>query len=137
MLVIWVLGSAIIWRLRAFISVRPMSCRFSRSLSCAAGSRAIPGSRKFRPSPGPMYQLFIFFHDHRSKDDGALEDWASAWSRSAWRVSRWCLRLHQSVYAPFYALFLVGPTAMLIEMWMDSRVVQPLRCMDRACLKRT
>jgi enediyne biosynthesis protein E5 len=25
------------------------------------------------------------------------------------------------VYAPFYALFLVGPTAMLLEMWMDSR----------------
>jgi hypothetical protein len=25
------------------------------------------------------------------------------------------------VYAPFYALFLVGPTAMLVEMWMDSR----------------
>jgi hypothetical protein len=25
------------------------------------------------------------------------------------------------VYAPFYALFLVGPTAMLLEMWMDAR----------------
>ena len=31
------------------------------------------------------------------------------------------LRLHQIVYAPFYALFIVGPTAMLIEMWLDSR----------------
>jgi hypothetical protein len=31
------------------------------------------------------------------------------------------LRLYQSVYAPFYALFLVGPTALLIEMWMESR----------------
>jgi hypothetical protein len=31
------------------------------------------------------------------------------------------LRLHQVVYAPFYALFMVGPTAMLIEIWMDSR----------------
>jgi enediyne biosynthesis protein E5 len=30
-------------------------------------------------------------------------------------------RLHQAVYAPFYALFLVGPTAMLLEMWMESR----------------
>jgi hypothetical protein len=25
------------------------------------------------------------------------------------------------VYAPFYALFIVGPTAMLVEIWMDSR----------------
>jgi enediyne biosynthesis protein E5 len=30
-------------------------------------------------------------------------------------------RLHQAVYAPFYALFLVGPAAMLLEMWMDAR----------------
>jgi len=29
--------------------------------------------------------------------------------------------LHQVVYAPFYALFMVGPTAMLLEMWLDSR----------------
>jgi hypothetical protein len=31
------------------------------------------------------------------------------------------LRLYQSVYAPYYALFIVGPTALLIEMWLDSR----------------
>ncbi len=31
------------------------------------------------------------------------------------------LRLNQVVYAPFYALFIVGPSAMLIEMWLDSR----------------
>jgi hypothetical protein len=31
------------------------------------------------------------------------------------------LRLYQIVYAPFYALFIVGPTAMLIEIWLDSR----------------
>jgi hypothetical protein len=31
------------------------------------------------------------------------------------------LRLFQIVYAPFYALFMVGPTAMLIEIWLDSR----------------
>jgi hypothetical protein len=31
------------------------------------------------------------------------------------------LRLDQSVYAPLYALFLVGPPALLIEMWLDAR----------------
>jgi enediyne biosynthesis protein E5 len=31
------------------------------------------------------------------------------------------LRLAQSVYAPFYALFLVGPAANAIEIWMQSR----------------
>jgi hypothetical protein len=31
------------------------------------------------------------------------------------------LRLEQVVYAPFYALFIVGPIAMLVEIWLDSR----------------
>jgi len=29
------------------------------------------------------------------------------------------LRLNQVVHAPLYALFLVGPTAMLIEIWIE------------------
>ena len=29
------------------------------------------------------------------------------------------LRLAEVVYAPFYALFLVGPAALLIEMWVS------------------
>jgi hypothetical protein len=31
------------------------------------------------------------------------------------------LRLNHVVYAPLYALFIVGPTALLIEMWLESR----------------
>ena len=31
------------------------------------------------------------------------------------------LRLDQIIYAPFYALFMVGPAALLIEMWLNSR----------------
>jgi hypothetical protein len=31
------------------------------------------------------------------------------------------LRLAEVIYAPFYALFLVGPTALLVEMWQTSR----------------
>jgi hypothetical protein len=31
------------------------------------------------------------------------------------------LRLNEVVYAPFYALCLVGPSALLIEMWLDAR----------------
>jgi hypothetical protein len=35
------------------------------------------------------------------------------------------LRLDHVVYAPFYALFIVGPAAMLIEMWLASRRTVP------------
>jgi len=31
------------------------------------------------------------------------------------------LRLHQVVYAPFYALFLVGPPAFILDLWLQSR----------------
>ena len=67
-----------------------------------------------------MYQLFIFFMitdpktTVRSKRGQCLVVFAVA-------AVEMVLRLHQSVYAPFYALFLVGPAAMLLEMWMDSR----------------
>jgi enediyne biosynthesis protein E5 len=37
------------------------------------------------------------------------------------------LRLNQIVYAPFYALFLVGPIALLIQLWLDSRRAVPVR----------
>jgi hypothetical protein len=31
------------------------------------------------------------------------------------------LRLAEVVYAPFYALFIVGPIAMLVEIWLESQ----------------
>jgi hypothetical protein len=37
------------------------------------------------------------------------------------------LRLNQIIYAPFYALFLVGPAALLIEQCLDSRRSVPVR----------
>ena len=31
------------------------------------------------------------------------------------------LRLNEVVYAPFYALFIVGPVALLVEQWLETR----------------
>ena len=67
-----------------------------------------------------MYQLFIFFMitdpktTVRSKRGQCIVVFLVA-------VVEMILRLRQVVYAPFYALFMVGPVAMLIEIWMDSR----------------
>jgi hypothetical protein len=33
-------------------------------------------------------------------------------------------RLNQSVYAELYALFWIGPIAMLIEMWLNARRIK-------------
>lgn len=31
------------------------------------------------------------------------------------------LRINEAVYAPFYALFIVGPVAMALELWWNGR----------------
>ena len=67
-----------------------------------------------------MYQLFIFFMitdpktTVRTKRGQCIVVFLVA-------VAEMILRLSQVVYAPFYALFIVGPSAMLVEIWMDSR----------------
>lgn len=119
MLVIWVLGSVIIARLHRFhitgIYVASfLVFAFLRSL--LTGS---PWQSEVAPITGPMYQLFIFFMitdpktTVRSKRGQCIVVFLVA-------VVEMILRLRQVVYAPFYALFIVGPAAMLIEIWMDS-----------------
>jgi hypothetical protein len=37
------------------------------------------------------------------------------------------LRLNEVIYAPFYALFLVGPPALAIDVWLRDRREHPER----------
>jgi Na+-transporting NADH:ubiquinone oxidoreductase subunit NqrB len=110
MLVIWTLGSAIIWRLRRFLA-------FALLRSWITGD---PWRSEISPITGPMYQLFIFFMitDPKTTVRSKTGQYVTVFAVAAVEM---VLRLHQAVYAPFYALFLVGPTAMLLEMWMDAR----------------
>ena len=41
------------------------------------------------------------------------------------------LRLAEVFYAPFYALFIVGPPALLFEMWWKSRRAAGLSDMEQ------
>ena len=120
MVVIWLLGSIIIWRLKRFhITGTYVACFivFAFLRSFVTGS---PWQSEIAPITGPMYQLFIFFMitdpktTVRSKVGQCVVVVAVALVETA-------LRLYQNVYAPYYALFIVGPTALLIEMWTDSR----------------
>jgi len=67
-----------------------------------------------------MYQLFIFFMITDPKTTVRSKLWQCVVVFVIALVEM-LMRLQQIVYAPFYALFMVGPTAMLIEIWMDSR----------------
>ena len=120
MVVIWLLGSAIIWRLRRFHICAVYVVSFIALAFLRAWITGDPWQSEIAPITGPEYQLFIFFMitdpktTVRSKTGQCLVAFAVA-------AVEMLFRLDQSVYAPFYALFLVGPCAMLIEMWKNSR----------------
>jgi|SRR5208282_79714 len=126
MVVIWILGSVIIWRVRRFhITGTYVACfiAFAFLRSYLTGS---PWQSEIAPLTGPMYQLFIFFMITDPKTTVRSKLWQCIVVAIVALVEM-ILRLSQVVYAPFYALFLVGPAALLIQMWWDSRRTVPAR----------
>jgi enediyne biosynthesis protein E5 len=126
MIVIWCLGSVIIWRVRRFhITATYVACfiAFAFLRSYITGS---PWQSEIAPLTGPMYQLFIFFMVTDPKTTVRSKSWQCIVVAIVALVEM-ILRLEQVVYAPFYALFLVGPAALLIEMWFESRKPVPVR----------
>jgi enediyne biosynthesis protein E5 len=120
MVVIWCLGSVIIWRVRRLhITATYVICFIALAFlrSHITGS---PWQSEIAPLTGPMYQLFIFFMITDPKTTVRSTFWQCV-VVAVVAVEEMILRLSQVVYAPFYALFLVGPAAMLIEMWFNSR----------------
>jgi len=120
MLVIWVLGSIIIWRLRRFHITATYVISFILFAFLRSWMTGSPWQSEIAPITGPMYQLFIFFMitdprtTVRSRTGQCVVVFLVA-------LLEMVLRLYQNVYAPYYALFIVGPAALLIEMWVDSR----------------
>jgi Na+-translocating ferredoxin:NAD+ oxidoreductase RnfD subunit len=123
MLVIWVLGFAIVWRVgRLHVSASYVVAFlvFALVRSAITGN---PWQSTVAPITGPMYQLFIFF---------MVTDPKVAVSTKTGQVAvvvlvafvEMLLRLNEVIYAPFYALFLVGPAALLLEMWLKPAPVK-------------
>jgi Na+-translocating ferredoxin:NAD+ oxidoreductase RnfD subunit len=120
MAVIWVLGSLIIWRHRRFHITATYVVSFLVFAFLRSWMIGSPWQSEVAPITGPMYQLFIFFMitdpktTVRSKRGQILVAFLVA-------LLEMVLRLRQVVYAPFYALFFVGPAAMLVEIWLETR----------------
>jgi Na+-translocating ferredoxin:NAD+ oxidoreductase RnfD subunit len=122
MVVIWVLGAVIVWRVgRLHISAMYVASflLFSLVRSAVTGN---PWLASVAPITGPMYQLFIFFMvtdprtTVRSYRGQLIVVFVVAFVEML-------LRLAEVVYAPFYALFLVGPASLLVESWLASRAI--------------
>jgi len=120
LIVIWVLGSVIIWRARRF----HISATYVASFFVLAFLRSFitghPWQAEVAPITGPMYQLFVFFMvtDPRTTVRSRTGQCVVVFFVALMEMF---LRLNEVVYAPLFALFIVGPAAMLIEMWRDSR----------------
>ena len=121
MVVIWVLGCIIIWRLKRF----HITATYVASFLALAMVRHLITGHPFRaevaPLTGPMYQLYIFFMitDPKTTVSTRRGQMLVAFLVA---VAEMIFRLAQVIHAPYYALFIVGPTANLVEMsWNERR----------------
>ena len=120
LLVIWVLGSIIIWRARRFHISATYVVSFILLALLRSWIIGQPWLSEVTPITAPMYQLFVFFMitdpktTVRTKTGQCVVAFCVA-------LVEFVLRLDQVVYAPIFALFFVGPAANLIEIWWGSR----------------
>lgn len=77
------------------------------------------------PLTGPMYQLFALFMMTDPKTT-VKNPRAQTVVVVIIAFVEMVLRLAEVVYAPFYALFIVGPIALIIEDWWNNRNLQNL-----------
>jgi enediyne biosynthesis protein E5 len=144
MVVIWILGAFIISRLHRFHICATYVLSFLFFSVVRSAFTGHPLAAELAPITGPMYQLFIFFMITDPKTTVSskkgqiatafcialveaifrLCDWwrfhlAGPAASSSWMTSNAWLLL--SIDAPYFALFVVGPTANLIEIWWKSR----------------
>jgi Na+-translocating ferredoxin:NAD+ oxidoreductase RnfD subunit len=70
------------------------------------------------PITGPMYQLFIFFMITDPKTTVRSSRLAQGGVAFAVALVETILRLAENVHAPYYALFIAGPLANLIEIYL-------------------
>jgi Na+-translocating ferredoxin:NAD+ oxidoreductase RnfD subunit len=120
MMAIWALGATIIWRLRRFHITGTYVASFLIFAFIRSWMTGNPWQAEIAPITGPEYQLFIFFMitDPKTTVRGWKGQCIVAFSVA---LVEMILRLNQVIYAPFYALFMVGPAALLIDMWLQSR----------------
>jgi Na+-translocating ferredoxin:NAD+ oxidoreductase RnfD subunit len=120
MAVIWVLGSLIIWRARRFHICATYVASFLLLSVVRAWITGDPWLSEVSPITGPEYQLFIFFMITDPKTT-VRSKWGQCVVAFLVALAEMFFRLGQSIYAPLYALFFVGPAALAFEMWINSR----------------
>ncbi len=121
MMVIWFLGSVIIYRLKRFhitfaYVLSFLIFSFFRSLWTGD-----PYFAEIAPITGAMYQLFIFFMITDPKTTVRHSKNAQIFVVIVIAFVEMIFRVFEVVHAPYYALFVVGPIANLIDIYFLSQ----------------
>jgi enediyne biosynthesis protein E5 len=126
MLVIWILGSMIIMRLRRFHICATYVASFLVLSAVRSALTGDPWLAAVSPITGPMYQLFVFFMITDPKTTVRTK-WGQCLVAFLVALVEAILRLNRVVHAPYYALFLVGPAANAVEIWWNTRSIVPVQ----------
>jgi hypothetical protein len=120
MLVVWALGALITWRVERF----HITATYVASFIAFAFWRGLLTGHGFlaevAPITGPMYQLFIFFMitDPKTTVKNKRTQCFVAFLVAAMEM---VLRLAENIHAPYYALTIVGPIAVAVEIYLTTR----------------
>lgn len=120
MVVIWCLGSIIIAKNKRFHICATYVVSFGVFALLRSAITGHAFLAEVAPITGPMYQLFTFFMITDPKTT-VKPMWAQCLVAFLVALMETVLRLAEVVHAPYYALFMVGPTALFLELWWTSR----------------
>ena len=120
MVVVWIFGAAIIHAVGRFHITLTYVLSFLLFSWVRAAWTGHPWLSEVAPITGPMYQLFIFFMitDPRTT---VRPIWGQVLVAFLIAALEAVMRIYEFVYAPFYALFILGPAALLIEYALSRR----------------
>jgi len=124
MVFVWMFGTVILYTVGRLNITVTYVVAFLGLAVVRAWYTGHPVLSEIAPITGPMYQLFIFFMITDPKTTVGPK-WAQSVVVIVIALLEMVFRLMQFVYAPFYALFVVGPIANLIEIGVAKRRVGP------------
>jgi Na+-translocating ferredoxin:NAD+ oxidoreductase RnfD subunit len=123
MLIVWALGAVITYRVKRFHITATYVLSFILFSFIRTQITGHPFFAELAPITGPPYQLYIFFMitDPRTTVSTKRGQIIVAFFVA---VAEALFRLAHNVDAPYYALTVVGPVAMVIDLWRQDRKKQ-------------
>ncbi len=120
MLIVWILGALIVYRVKRFHITATYVISFVVLSYIRTAFTGHSFLAEVAPITGPMYQLFIFFMITDPKTT-VKPRWAQCVVVFLVALVEMIMRLAEDVDAPFYALAIIGPLAMAIEIDLTSK----------------